>query len=292
MKLITFIYQEEAHIGLLTADGQNVWPLPDFADMQELIEQVAIPDIPDYVDDQCLSLAEVKPMAPIPYPMQDVICLGVNFLDHAKESARFAGREFHGPREHPVYFSKRVARASADGEPIPWYGQLDDCLDYEGELAVIIGKPARDISEKEALDHVFGYTILNDVSARTLQKQHLQWYRGKSLDGFCPMGPAIVTRDELPELSELKIRAYVNGELRQDSSLSQLIFTVPQVIAELSQGITLYPGTIIAMGTPAGVGMGFAPPRYLKPGDQVTCEIEGIGALSNPVAAVSFAGTY
>jgi len=292
MKLITFVYQDEEHIGLLTADGQSVWPLPDFADMQELIENVAVEDIADYLDDESLPLDQVELMAPIPYPDQDVICLGVNFLDHARESARFAGRDFNGAREYPVYFGKRVAKASAHGEAIPWYGGIDDCLDYEVELAVIIGEPARDVSRSEALDYVFGYTILNDVSARTLQKRHLQWYRGKSLDGFCPMGPCIVTKDQLPDLSRLAIRSYVNGELRQDSDLSQLIFDVAYVISELSQGITLYPGAIIAMGTPAGVGMGFEPPRFLRPGYEVTCEIEGIGRLTNRVEEIRLSQTH
>lgn len=283
MKLVAFAYRDEEHIGVLTEDGSQVQPLPDFADMQELIENVAMEDIADYLDDQALAISEVELMAPVPYPDQDIICLGINFLDHARESARFVGREFKGQREYPVYFGKRVAKASADGDPIPWYGELDDHLDYEAELAVVIGKFAQSVSAEQAMEHVFGYTVINDVTARTLQKRHMQFYRGKSLDGFCPMGPCLVTADELPDLSGLGIRSYVNGELRQNAKLGDLIFDIPYVISELSMGIALYPGAIISMGTPSGVGMGFDPPRFLKPGDEVACEIDGIGRISNKV---------
>ena len=153
----------------------------------------------------------------------------------------------------------------------------------EVELAVIIGKAAKDVSEKDAHKHVLGYTVINDVSARNVQTRHKQWYFGKSFDGFTPMGPCIVTADEFSFPPELAIRSYVNGELRQDSSTSLLIFGIAHVISELSKGMTLFPGTVIAMGTPAGVGMGFDPPRFLSAGDEVRCEIEGIGSLTNTV---------
>ena len=158
-----------------------------------------------------------------------------------------------------------------------------DSLDYETELAVVLGRDAKNVAEADAFDYVFGYTIVNDVSARNLQTGHKQWYFGKGLDGFTPMGPCLVTRDEFAQPPALAIRTYVNGELRQDAVTDQLLFSIPHILHELSQGMTLQAGTIIATGTPAGVGMGFDPPKFLKAGDVVRCEIEGIGTLENPV---------
>ena len=158
-----------------------------------------------------------------------------------------------------------------------------DSLDYEVELAVIIGKDAKNVRREDAYNYVFGYTILNDVSARNLQTRHKQWYFGKSLDGFTPIGPCIVTADEFENPPVLAIKSYVNGELRQNSSTELLLFDIAHIISELSQGMTLKAGTIIATGTPAGVGMGFEPPNFLKSGDTVTCEIEKIGTLTNRI---------
>ena len=171
------------------------------------------------------------------------------------------------------------------GQPPPRPGHFDlvDSLDYEVELAVVLGKDAKNVTQETAMDCVFGYTILNDVSARNLQTGHKQWYFGKSLDGFAPMGPCIVTREEFAWPPAQAIRAWVNGELRQEAVTDQLIFSIPHILQELSRGMTLQAGTIIATGTPAGVGMGFDPPKFLKAGDVVRCEIEGIGTLENPV---------
>ena len=221
--------------------------------------------------------------APIIYPAQDIICLGINYVEHAKESAKFKKEVFGGDRPFPIYFSKRVDEAVADGGEIPAYVGLVDSLDYESELAVIIGKDAKNVSEEEAFDYIFGYTIVNDVSARNLQSRHSQWYLGKSLDGFTPMGPCIVTKDEFDMPPKVAVRSYVNGELRQNSNSELLITGIAHIIAELSSGMTLKAGTIISTGTPSGVGMGFVPPRFLKIGDVVVCEIEGIGSISNVV---------
>jgi len=221
--------------------------------------------------------------APIIYPAQDIICLGINYVEHAKESAKFKKEVFGGDRPFPIYFSKRVDKAVADGGEIPAYVGLVDSLDYESELAVIIGKDAKNVSEEEAFDYIFGYTIVNDVSARNLQSRHSQWYLGKSLDGFTPMGPCIVTKDEFDIPPKVAVRSYVNGELRQNSNSELLITGIAHIIAELSSGMTLKAGTIISTGTPSGVGMGFVPPRFLKIGDVVVCEIEGIGSISNVV---------
>ena len=204
-------------------------------------------------------------------------------MAHAEESARYKKEAFERDKKYPVYFSKRVNRATTDGDIIPLYDGLVDSLDYECELAVIIGKEAKNISADSAYDYVFGYTIMNDVSARNLQTRHKQWYFGKSLDGFTPMGPWIVTKDEFEEPPVLKICSRVNGELRQNSVTDLMITTIADAISELSQGMTLKAGTIIAMGTPAGVGMGFEPPKFLKSGDIVECEIEGIGCIKNIV---------
>ena len=174
-------------------------------------------------------------------------------------------------------------RATAPGEGIPSHQDIVKDLDYEAELAVIIGREASHVPASQVKDYIFGYTIINDVSARTLQTQHKQWYFGKGLDGFLPMGPCIATVDELQYPPHVQIQSRVNGELRQDSNTRLLIFDIDHIVSELSQGMTLKAGTIIATGTPAGVGMGFNPPRFLKPGDVVECTIEGIGTIANKV---------
>lgn len=288
MKLATFVYQGQERVGQVDVAAGQVLPLAEFSAMQQLIESGR--ELTALTWGPPLPLAAVTLAAPLPQPRQDVICLGVNYLDHAQEAAHFVGKAFQGPRQYPIYFGKRVNRALADGETLPWPGQWDEGLDYEAELAVIIGQAARDISPEQARQHIFGYTILNDISARTLQSRHSQWYRGKSLDGFCPLGPWIVTADQLGLGQGLAIRSYVNGELRQDSNTDRLIFDVAYVVSELSQGLTLLPGTIISTGTPSGVGIGFDPPRYLRPGDQVRCQIDHIGSLTTVIGAAEARG--
>ena len=186
-------------------------------------------------------------------------------MAHAEESARYKKEAFGGERPFAVYFSKRVSEATGTGAEIPSHKELVQDLDYEAELAVIIGKDAKNVPVSEVKNYIFGYTVINDVSARTLQTRHKQWYFGKSLDGFLPMGPCIVTAEEFPYPPRLSIQSRVNGELRQDSSTELMIFGIDHVVSELSAGMTLKAGTIIATGTPAGVGMGFDPPRFLKP---------------------------
>lgn len=227
--------------------------------------------------------ADTCPCAPISHPAQDIVCLGINYSEHAIESAKYKADAFGGPREVPIYFSKRCNAAVEDGGKIPAHADIVDSLDYESELAVIIGKDAVNVKPEDAFDYIFGYTIINDVSARTLQTSHKQWYFGKSLDGFTPMGPCIVTKDEFTVPPHLNIRSYVNGELRQNSNTALLLTDIPAIIAELTTGMTLKAGTIISTGTPKGVGMGFVPPKWLVPGDEVICEIEGIGRLRNQV---------
>lgn len=232
---------------------------------------------------KAVNLSDVKICAPIMHPDQDVVCLGINYDEHAVEAGRFSNEAFGGERPYTIYFSKRVNCATGNGDVIPAYVGLVDGLDYEVELGVVLGKPAKGVSVENAMDTVFGFTIINDVSARNLQTRHKQWYLGKGLDGFTPMGPCIVTKDELGNHENLGISCKVNGELRQNSNTRFMIQTVSGAISEISAGMTLKAGTIIATGTPAGVGMGFEPPRFLNPGDEVECCIEGIGVIVNTV---------
>lgn len=293
MKFITFKHNNKEQVGILSKDNQNIYPINalgvNYTSMNSLIENITNEEIAELKTKterntaDILSINDVSKLAPIPNPKQDIICLGINYMAHAEESARYKKEAFDKNRDYAVYFSKRVTEAIGDGSHIPSYPELVDSLDYEVELAVIIGKDAKNVSKKEAFNYVFGYTIMNDVSARNLQTRHKQWYFGKSLDGFTPMGPCIVTKDEFATPPVVKICSKVNGELRQNSSTDLMITSIEAAIHELSQGMTLKAGTIIAMGTPAGVGMGFQPPRFLKAGDIVECEIEGIGHIKNTV---------
>lgn len=262
----------------------------DFSDMNDLIlhitpeQKQALWGLDrEKVTAKPVVLDKGKLCAPIVYPRQDVVCLGINYEEHAAEAGRFSEEAFAKDRPDTIYFSKRVSRATAPGEAIPSYQGLVDSLDYEAELGVILGKDAKGVKAEEAEDYIFGYTIINDVSARNLQTRHKQWYLGKSLDGFTPMGPCIVTADEIGDPQKLAIACYVNGQKRQSSNTACMIQTVGGAIEELSAGMTLQAGTIIATGTPAGVGMGMRPPCFLKRGDVVVCEIEKIGRLVNPV---------
>ena len=218
-------------------------------------------------------------LAPIPVPMQDVVCLGVNYMSHISDMTK--GLDFK-EKKAAIYFGKRVNRANDPGGRIPMYDFVDS-LDYEVELGVIIGRDAFCVSREDALSYVCGYTIINDVTARNVQKRHQQWYRGKSLDGYMPMGPCIVTADEIGDVYDLRISCYVNGEKRQDSSTALMITTIEEAVEELSSGMTLKAGTIIATGTPGGVAMGMDKPKFLRKGDVVRCEISGIGELENVV---------
>ena len=286
MKLITYRQNGAEHVGALTEDGTGVLPLP-VPDMNTLIETMTLTDLRSAVAaaerGSALALSDVELLAPIPRPRQDVLCLGMNYLAHAEEAARYSADAFRKERPVAVYFSKRVSEAGKPDGLIPRHAGLTDRLDYEAELAVVLGRTARDVKAADAADCIFGYTVLNDVSARDLQTGHKQWYFGKSLDGFTPMGPVLVTADEIAYPPALEITSHVNGELRQNSNTALLITSIGQILEELTAGMTLLPGTIIATGTPAGVGMGFDPPKFLQSGDVVECAIEGIGTLRSTV---------
>jgi 2-keto-4-pentenoate hydratase/2-oxohepta-3-ene-1,7-dioic acid hydratase in catechol pathway len=232
----------------------------------------------------CRNAAEVTPQAPLPQPLRNLFCLGKNYREHAKEIAAKIPTAVAEP-EHPIFFTKATTTVIGPGQAIPNHKGITNKLDYEAELAVIIGKGGKDIPRQEAMDHIFGYTIVNDVSARDLQGRHIQWFRGKSLDGFAPMGPVVAHHSAMPPMEAVEIQCWVNGELRQQAKASDMIFDIPAIIETLSAGMSLLPGDIIATGTPAGVGMGFEPPRYLQPGDEVRMEISGIGTLCNRVSS-------
>ena len=282
MKLVTFLHENLEQTGALTADESAVHVLP-YLDMEEVIRTPREELDAALQAAKLLPLSEITLLAPIPRPRQDVICLGINYHAHAEEAARYSAESFTKERPIPIYFSKRVTEAVAPDGFIESHPGLVERLDYEAELAIIIGKTAKNVKAEDAGDYIFGYTVLNDVSARVLQTTHKQWYFGKSLDGFTPIGPCITTADEIAFPPALKISATVNGELRQDATTDLLITGIPAIIEELSSGMTLLPGTIIATGTPAGVGMGFDPPKFLKAGDVVECTIEKIGTLRNTV---------
>ena len=225
-------------------------------------------------------------LAPIPRPPKNVFCLGRNYAEHIREDNTSRDQDTALP-EHPQFFTKPWTAIVGDGAGIRYDEKVTRRLDYEVELAVVIGKGGRDITEAHAMEHVFGYTIVNDVTARDLQKRHDQWFKGKGLDTFCPMGPWIVTADEVGDPHALRIELDVNGQRRQGASTGDMIFTIAQQIASLSAGLTLEPGDVIATGTPSGVGYAMNPRQWLKAGDEIVCRVERIGTLRNRVVAAA-----
>ncbi|KAF0105025.1 MAG: hypothetical protein FD144_934 [Rhodospirillaceae bacterium] len=293
MKLATIAHGGTSKAALVSPDGQTFWPI------EEMLGR-AIPTLGVVIGEfetirskikptgAGLSLSAVEILAPIPRPARNVMCVGKNYHEHAKEFTRSgfdssASSAADAIPTAPIVFTKAPECVIADGADIRYPEGVSDSVDYEAELGLVIGKGGRGIAKADAYGHVFGYTIINDVTARDLQGKHKQWFLGKSLDTFCPMGPWLVTSDEVdPE--NLSVKCWVNDELRQDANTRDLIFDIPTLIATISAGITLQPGDVIATGTPVGVGIGFTPPKFLKPGDRVTIEIDGLGRLSNRVA--------
>jgi len=287
MKLAVFEWKGALHLGRVDAKAGTIerFDLPSDAVVAQGIVILIGRDLPRV--SETLSLSDIALRAPIPRPRRNVFCVGKNYHEHAHEfaSSGFDSSAAKGAvPEVPIVFSKVPESVVGPGAAIVMDASVSTAVDYEAELAVIIGKAGRNIAKRDALKHVWGYTIINDVTARDLQGRHSQWLIGKSQDTFCPMGPWAVTADEV-DLSDTAVRCRVNGELRQDSNTGLLIFDVPTIIAAISNGITLMPGDVIATGTPAGVGIGFKPPKYLHPGDRVQVEIGGIGILENPVEA-------
>jgi len=289
MKIVAYEKNGVPCVGVLDADEASVAPLALSAEeaaggVQVLVER-AVAGKPLPKAGAPVKLESVRLRAPLPRPRRNIFCVGKNYYDHAHEFSKsgFDSSAAAGTiPKAPIVFSKVPESVCAHGDPIVLDEAVSTSLDYEVELGVIIGKGGRGITRETALDHVWGYTVINDATARDLQGLHSQWLIGKSQDTFCPMGPCAVTADAF-DLDDAFVRTWINGELRQDSNTGLLIFDVPTIIETLAAGITLIPGDVIATGTPAGVGIGFDPPLYLKPGDVVRMEIEHIGVLENRV---------
>lgn len=230
-----------------------------------------------------IPLASVRVLAPIPRPRKNVFCVGWNYVEHFEEGAKARSNVTELP-SHPTFFTKAPTAVNGPYERIPLHAGVTEKVDWEVELGVVIGKRGTNIKEADAMKHVFGYTVINDVSARDVQRRHgQQWFKGKSLDGHCPMGPWIVTADQVKDWWDLRLTTRVNGVLKQDSNTRHMYFKIPRIIAELSAGLTLEPGDIISTGTPAGVGHARTPPEFLKAGDILETEIAGLGLLRNRI---------
>jgi 2-keto-4-pentenoate hydratase/2-oxohepta-3-ene-1,7-dioic acid hydratase in catechol pathway len=287
MKFACFAGENGPRIGSVDEAQGLIRPVAAARDMVDLITRYAQikPQLP--ADAPALPLASVKLLAPIPAPRRNIFCVGKNYTDHAREFAG-SGYEAGAVRgaeidAYPAVFTKPANTVTGPGETVSLHPHVTSAVDYEAELTLVIGKSGRDIPAARAYEHIWGYTIINDVTARDRQRNHKQWFMGKALDGFCPMGPWIATADEVdPE--NLDVRCWVNGELRQNANTRDLIFNIPTLIATISAGLTLEPGDLIATGTPAGVGLGFDPPKFLKAGDEVSMSITGLGTLSNRFA--------
>jgi 2-keto-4-pentenoate hydratase/2-oxohepta-3-ene-1,7-dioic acid hydratase in catechol pathway len=241
--------------------------------LSEIQSGLANKDLPLY------NLSEVKIKAPY-YPRKNIVCVGKNYKEHALE---MSDQDYQAIPEFPVLFTKPYSSIIEHKGSVHSYPEITQELDYEGELAIIIGKKGINISKEEAHEYIFGYSIINDISARDLQKQHLQFFKGKSLDTFAPFGPVIVHRSAVPNPQDLQIKTFVNDEERQNASTKDMLFSIAEIIEVISRGMTVEPGDIIATGTPSGVGKGFKPPKFLKAGDTVRIEIDGIGRLENKV---------
>lgn len=274
MKYATFLHQGQQLAGIVDSVRKTVKPVA--FNMIDIIQQKPLFEAPS------IPLSEIKLLAPIPKPQRNVFCVGKNYHEHLKEVSQTAASADSIP-EYPIFFTKADNCIIGPNQSIQLPKHLSSKIDYEAELAVVISKTAKNITRAQADDHIFGYMIANDVTARDIQKRHQQWFLGKSMDTFLPMGPWIVTKDEIGK-QDLLIKCWVNGELRQESSISKMIFDIPSLIVTLAAGITLQPGDIIATGTPAGVGMGFNPPRFLKAGDHIKIHISHIGDLENQVS--------
>lgn len=291
MKYVSYLTETGPGVGVLAGqqvlpfrDGHTVSPDGFPMGLLEIIERDQPRSLPSSASP--IPLEEITLLAPIPRPRRNVFCVGQNYHQHSEEfdASGYNTTPQHGVPERPIIFTKAPSSVIGPDAPIEAHDGITRELDYEAELGVIIGRGGRGISIECAMDHVWGYTIINDVTARDVQRDHRQWFLGKSMDGSCPMGPWAVTADEL-DLDDLLVECRVNGELRQSAKTTDLIFTVPELIVTLSAGMTLQSGDIIATGTPAGVGIGFDPPRFLRPGDIVEISITGLGTLTNSVVA-------
>ncbi len=296
MRLVTFELLDCESVGVLLSDESYIIDLSKVApelpnDMNSIVAMgdQGLKKIRAACDrvlvDGLIPFASVKLKAPFPRPLRNIMCVGKNYIEHAEEfhNSGFDAAAKTAIPEHPIIFTKLPSCVIGPDEAIPSYLDPTFSVDYEGELVFVIGKPGRNISKQDAMGHVYGYTIINDVTSRTQQHKYNQWFLGKSLDGFCPMGPALVTADEVGDVADIRLLTKVNGEVRQDAAVSDLIFDIPTLIVTLSEGRTLQSGDLIATGTSVGVGLGFNPPKFLKPGDCVEITFDRVGTLVNPV---------
>lgn len=287
MKLVTYEHDRRVAIGLLRDDHIHDLSAvaPDMITLIELGEEgLARARVIAETAGGAIPASAVRLLAPIHTPRRNVMCVGKNYAEHTRESYEARGEKVE-TIEYPVIFTKTTTCVNGPYDDIPYDADVSQQIDYEAELAVIIGQRVKNSDRAHAQAAIFGYTVLNDVTARDLQSLHKQFFKGKSLDGSCPIGPCIVTADELPDPYRLRITCHVNGELRQDSTNETMTFDIPTIINHLSRGMTLLPGDIIATGTPSGVGFAMKPPVFLRPGDVVECAIEGIGTIRNRIAA-------
>jgi len=293
MKVVTYEYHGAVGVGVLSKDGSCVSPFALSSETSALgllaIVEADAAEVPLKTVEESIPLCEVKVLAPIPRPRRNIICVGKNYFAHVEEIAH-QGFDTTGGRgeapEFPIVFSKLPDCVIGNEDDIIHNTAVTSQLDYEAELAVIVGMPGRGVKKSDAMNHVWGYTLINDVSARDVQARHKQWLLGKSQDTFCPMGPIAVSRD-LIDLSNTEIKCWVNGELRQTGNTASMIFDIPTLIETISAGISLHLGDIIATGTPAGVGAGLDPPRFLRHNDLVEIQLAEIGTLRNKVNAIS-----
>jgi len=293
MKFISFRYKDQIAAGLvvpegvlhLAAAGKAARETLDLSSMLAIIagNGAALAACKRLAGDA--AAAQVQKLAPIPHPLRNVFCVGRNYLDHVKEGAAAMRADVKLPVV-PQFFSKATLTVIGPGADVRLDRKLTQKLDYEVELAIVIGRGGRDIAASAAFDHIFGYTIANDVTARDLQRRHDQWFKGKSLDSTLPLGPWIVSSDEISDPKLLELSLTVNGQERQRARVEQMIFDIPTIVASLSAGLTLLPGDIIATGTPSGVGFAMTPPQFLHDGDEMLARIDRIGELRNRVVEV------
>lgn len=286
MRIATFTSNGDRKVGLVSADGKTITPL-QLTQLQAdsgaltLIESLAEGGSLPEASGPAVKLADLVLDAPLPKPRRNLWCVGRNYHAHAKElSASVFKDNAAKTDEWPIVFTKVPECVVGPYDDVLVPSEVSTQIDYEAELAVVIGKGGKNIARAVAMSHVFGYTVVNDVTARDVQMRHGQWDMGKSFDTFCPMGPWIITADEF-DGTKTRVRCWVNGEMRQDGPTENMIFDIPTLIETVSRGITLYPGDVIATGTPAGVGMGMSPPRYLRAGDVVRVEIDRLGTIEN-----------
>jgi 2-keto-4-pentenoate hydratase/2-oxohepta-3-ene-1,7-dioic acid hydratase in catechol pathway len=285
MRIASWSWGGRSHVGLISADGNEATPLA-VVDAERgalsLIHSLSSGQPLPAAAGPRLPVSAITLRAPLPRPQRNLFCIGRNYRAHAQELATSVFRDqMTAEPQWPMVFSKVPETVIGPFDSVRLPGKaVSEQIDYECELALVIGRGGRDIAKSRAMEHVFGYTVVNDVSARDVQVRHGQWHLGKSFDTFCPMGPWIATADELDGRAT-RVRGWVNGELRQDGKTQDMIFDIPTLIETCSRGITLVPGDVIATGTPSGVGMGFTPPKWLKHGDLVRVEIDGIGFIEN-----------